>query len=313
MRKFVRRLANQVSEDELDACFRKPVFIVSAPRAGSTLLFSLLSKSPDIWTIGGESHGVYAQFPHLAGQDATLASGRLDASHADERTRQQMKLYYLAMAKDSTERPLLNEVMQGRGEEIVFLEKTPRNSLNFGFLQKVFPGARYIYLHRDPRENISSIMEGWELGGKSGEFVTFRNLPDWPLGYWCFLLPPDWSLLKGRPIEEIAAFQWQACNEIILQDLSSLPPDRWTSVSYSDLISRPSEELQRLCGFCGAGSGDYLSGRTEDNLPLSASTITPPRKNKWKRHEAEIASVLPGLEKTMQLINKMHTASGVAA
>ncbi len=311
LRKAVRRLANQVSAGELSDCFANPVFIVSAPRAGSTLLFSLLSESPDIWTIGGESHGIYAQFPHLVGQDANFASGRLDASHADERTCQQMRLCYLALAKDRSDRRLLNEVKEGRAQDYVFLEKTPRNSLNLGFLQAVFPEARYIYLHRDPRENISSIMEGWELGGKSGEFVTFRNLPDWPLGYWCFLLPPNWASLKGRPIEEIAAFQWQECNEIILEDLSSLPSDRWTSISYSDLIGSPSEELQRLCDFCGAGSGDYLLRRTEDNLPLSASTISPPRKNKWKRHEAEIAGVLPGLANTMTRIENAHTASGM--
>lgn len=306
LRKFIRRLSAQIAADELDACFENPVFIVSAPRAGSTLLFDLLSRSPDIWTIGGESHGVYAQFPHLTSEDSAFTSGRLDASHADQETREQMRWFYLALLSDSNDRPLFREVLNGHAQKVVFLEKTPRNSLNIGFLQTVFPEARYIYLHRDPRGNISSIMEGWELGGKSGEFVTFRNLPDWPLGYWCFLLPPNWAALKGYPIAEIAAFQWQACNEIILQDLSGLPADRWTSISYDEFISHPSEELQRLCDFCGASTGEALRDTNEHNLPLSASTITPPRKDKWKRHETEISAVLPGLMQTMAMIDNVH-------
>lgn len=301
-------MSSQVSAEELDDCFKNPVFIVSAPRAGSTLLFSLLSESPDVWTIGGESHGVYAQFPHLAGENAALDSGRLVASHADELTRERMRYFYLALIKDKNDRPLFNEVLRGAQQPFVFLEKTPRNSLNISFLLKVFPEARFIYLNRDPCENISSIMEGWDLGGKSGEFVTFRNLPDWPLGYWCFILPPNWAELRDRPIAEIAAFQWRACNEIILQDLSDMPADRWISTSYNDLINRPAEELARLCDFCGAGVEEFLRSRNSENLPLSASTISPPRKNKWKRHEEEIVSVLPGLQNTINKIAIIQSA-----
>ena len=36
----------------------RPIIIVSPPRSGSTLLFETLSLSPDLWTVGGESHGV---------------------------------------------------------------------------------------------------------------------------------------------------------------------------------------------------------------------------------------------------------------
>ncbi|RME98572.1 MAG: hypothetical protein D6773_14235, partial [Alphaproteobacteria bacterium] len=95
-RKYYRRLAARLSEREVAACFDNPVFIVSAPRSGSTLLFTLMMASPDIWTIGGESHGIYAQFPHLRAADAQMSSGRLDATHADARTSHQMRPLYLA-------------------------------------------------------------------------------------------------------------------------------------------------------------------------------------------------------------------------
>src|SRR6266498_1206693 len=36
----------------------RPIFIISAPRAGSTLLYELMAKSGNVWTIDGESEGV---------------------------------------------------------------------------------------------------------------------------------------------------------------------------------------------------------------------------------------------------------------
>ena len=35
------------------------IFIVAAPRSGSTLLFETLLRSPTLWTIGGESHAIF--------------------------------------------------------------------------------------------------------------------------------------------------------------------------------------------------------------------------------------------------------------
>ncbi len=302
IRKFVKRLSVKLSEEEILRFFDNSIFIISAPRSGSTLLFSLLTASPGAWTIGEESHGIYANFPHLAGADQSLSSGRLDTSHADEQTCKQLRLIYLASLKDRNGQTLYEEIRSNNRQNIVFLEKTPRNSLNVNFLKVVFPKARFIYLHRDPRETISSMIEGWTVGAKTGQFVTYRNLPDWPLGYWCFLLPPQWQSFRNKSIAEIAAFQWQACNDIILDDLSQISRDRWISLSYRNLIDDPQVQLSRLCEFCNMDKGTYLDNRDSKNLPISASTVTPPKKDKWKRHEQEILELLPDLQPTIKKI-----------
>ena len=36
--------------------FDRPIFIVSSPRSGTSLLFETLAQSPGLLTIGGESH-----------------------------------------------------------------------------------------------------------------------------------------------------------------------------------------------------------------------------------------------------------------
>lgn len=43
----------------------RPVFIVSPPRSGTSLLFETLARSPDLLSIGGESHQVIESVPGL--------------------------------------------------------------------------------------------------------------------------------------------------------------------------------------------------------------------------------------------------------
>jgi hypothetical protein len=42
----------------VDPRFDRPIFIVNPPRSGSSLLFETLAQAKDVYTIGGESHGL---------------------------------------------------------------------------------------------------------------------------------------------------------------------------------------------------------------------------------------------------------------
>jgi len=287
LHKRVKRLTSRLSPEEIAAALGDPVFILSAPRAGSTLLFSTLGNSPDVWTIGGESHGIYGQFPHLRAADGDFTSGALDARHADPETVANLRVLYLASLHNVRGEPLYDLVSHGKAHDGIFLEKTPRNALNIPFLRTVFPTARFIFLHRDPRANIASIMEGWLTGARTGQFVTYRDLPGRP-GPWCFLLPPGWQIPGDASLAEIAAFQWREANEAILRDL---PPDRSISLSYESLVADPRHTLRRLCDFCGIRMGPALENL--EDMPLSASTVSAPAANKWRRFEAEILAQTP--------------------
>ena len=52
--------------EEIDHVFERPVFIMSAPRSGSTLLFETLQRAPALYTIGSESHRLIESIPTLA-------------------------------------------------------------------------------------------------------------------------------------------------------------------------------------------------------------------------------------------------------
>ena len=55
--------------------------------------------------------------------------------------------------------------------------------------------------------------------------MTYTELPDCGDKY-SPLLPPDWKKLIGKRLEEIAAFQWKAANEHIINDLGKIAPNR---------------------------------------------------------------------------------------
>ena len=275
-----------LSPDDVRAMTRNAVIILSMPRAGSNLLFEQLRRLGRAWSIGGESHAILNAFGHLRAENAALDSGSLGAGHADRRTREALRRCFLFLLSDTRGRPYLGLEAGARPAQPVLLEKTPRNALNIPFLLQVFPGARFIFLHREPRQNIASIIEAWTVGLETGRFVTFRDLPGWDRPGWCFLLPPGWRDLRGRPLAEIAAFQWAAGNRIVLDELARLDPGRWTAVSYEQLLQDPARTLTGLAGFAGleAPAGEIAA----ESMPLSRTTLSPPHPDKWKRHEAAI-------------------------
>ena len=183
-----------------------------------------------------------------------------------------------------------------RPAELRFLEKTPKNALRIPFLVRAFPDARFIFLFRDPRQNISSLMDSW----RSGLYVTYPQLPGWPGERpWSHLLIPGWEELRGRPLAEIAARQWQVTNQTILEDLQELPRERWCAIDYDALLANTRAELQRLCVFAQIIFGPRMHEVASRPLKLSRYTLTPPDPDKWKRNAADLEPVLPATEPLM--------------
>jgi hypothetical protein len=207
-----------------------------------------------------------------------------------------MRAGFLHFLKNRNGMRYLDMPMLGRQTQVPFLEKTPRNALNIPFMLELFPDAKFIFLYREPRQNTASIIEAWNKGLVSGQFVTFRNLPQWDRPAWCLLLPPGWRKLKGKSVAEIAAFQWRESNRIIMQDLAQLPQERITCISYQSLVENTDAELGRLCDFSGV---DYIPPASEGSGTerLSSTTLTPPHPDKWKKHEQEMRPLLAGMDK----------------
>lgn len=298
------KLLQRLTSDQIRSILQEPVFIVSAPRSGSTALFDLLGARKGFHTIGGESHGVFRAFPSLCGEDASLTSGRLGRRHVDADVRRLLPACFLCLLRDHRGKAWASLPPEQRPRTVRLLEKTPRNALNIPFLLELFPEARFVFLHRDPRENIASIIEAWRHGLQSGRFVTFRGLPGWDRAAWCFLLPPGWREMRGKSLAEIAAFQWRASNDAIIEDLARVPQVRRCAISYRQLIDDPQGTMEKLCRFAGIAD-DAAPAR----LSLSRTVLTPPDPEKWRQHEAGIEPLMPTIAATCSRIREFARAS----
>jgi hypothetical protein len=277
------------------ARLRKPVFIIAAPRSGSTLLFETLAVNAQLCSLGGEAHGLVEDIQQLQPLAPGVGSNRLKAMHATESVSQRIVAAIVRDARYADGRPV--EAASG---PLRFLEKTPKNALRVPFFDHIFPDARFIFLWREPRANLSSIIEAW----KSNNWITYRGLPGWQ-GPWSLLLPPDWQSLAGKPLEEIAAHQWECTNRIVMDDLQALPRDRWTSLNYADLVSDPAATIRRLCDFAELEFDVATAARVAGPLPLSRYTHTPPDANKWQRNAPMIERVLPSVEATWNRLKSL--------
>jgi len=262
----------------------RPIVILSAPRAGSTLLFETLAQAAGVYTIGGESHQLIESIAALRPGRGVVNSNRLTRRDATSAIVAEMRQRFAGRLRDR------DEQVPASGASVRLLEKTPKNALRVPFLLEVFPDAQFIFLQREPRANLSSMMQAWRAKG----WVTYRQLPGWP-GPWSLLLPPGYERLQGRPLEEIVAFQWRVANETILEDLADLPRERWIGARYEDLLRDPRAEIERLLEFAGLSTDARLEEYLAKPLPPSRYTQTAPDPDKWKQNAAEIERVLPGL------------------
>ena len=269
------------------AALKRPLIIVAAPRSGSTLLFETLAASTRLATLGGEAHALVESIAELRPGSPGVDSNRLTARHATPPVIDLIKHRILEGLIDREGTVLKDQ--QG----LRFLEKTPKNALRIPFLNRIFPDATWLYLWRDPRGNISSIIEAW----RAGKWRTYPSLEGFALP-WSLLLPPGWQSMRGRPLEEVAAFQWSATNGTILDDLSFLPPDRWTTIDYDGFILDPASTIKRLCRFADLEYDEKLIERLSRPLPPAKHTLTPADPQKWTRNEAAVRRVLPLVEAT---------------
>ena len=256
-----------------DPMFDRPIFIVSPPRSGSTLLFETLSGAPGLATVGGESHTLMEQVPAINPAARGWDSNRLTAADADPATIDALRARFRAALRDRNGAAI--SVSPAR-----MLEKTPKNALRVPFLAAAFPEARFVYLYRDPRPTLASMIEAW----KSGQFRTYPNLPGWTGLDWSFLLIPGWRQLIGAPIEDIVAHQWATTTRILRADLESIPKDRWIISDHERLLENPQSAIATLCSSLDLAWDRQLP----DRLPLSRHTYSPPDPDKWRRYEAQI-------------------------
>lgn len=240
------------------------VFIISQPKAGSTLLQRILAGHPDIqtsaetWLMLHPSYGLRKMgitTDYNANWAATGVQEFLD-NYADGAAT------YTEGVRSFAE-TIYGRVLEKHGKRL-FLDKTPRYTMIVDELYKLFPEAKYVLLIRNPLAILKS------------ELHTYVK-EDWPvLGEFA----PD---LVDAPNRLIAARKTLG--------------DSAMEVRYEDLVTSSEETVTSLCKFLGiefdARMLDYSDtpapvGRMND--PVGIHRHTGPSRDsldKWKELAAD--------------------------
>ncbi|MGQ9670728.1 MAG: sulfotransferase family protein, partial [Desulfosoma sp.] len=266
-----------------------PIFIVGCSRAGTSVTYETIRLSRHLLSFGWELptfwNGLWG--PRHNGWHSEGAEAR----HADPRHRDAaLRFFY--------ERLGVGWV----------LDKTCINVLRILYLYRLFPKAFFIYIHRDGRDNVNSLMEGWKQTPRFALRQFLGPLPEkvridgGRYEDWCFFLPPEWRRFNEASLERVCAHQWVSANQAALAAERVVPQGQWIRIRYEDFFVNPVAVFQGVFERLDLPFEGTIRRRCEALLQHQTSLVSgPPRLEKWKTQNPQaIERVLDVLEPTMK-------------
>ncbi len=192
---------------------RDTIFVAGPPRSGTTLVQNMLDSHPDILGL--------PEFKHLA--DMVRLRNDLLAS-----TRAGMIDAICSPAEvDQAIRDLINGFLGKIRNQYpcrLISEKTPQNTMVLEELSELFPAAKFIFVVRDPRAIVSSLLKVERKAAGQGRSIG--------IGIRTAIRSTRKYLSLGFAARE-------------------KKPDKIHLVVYEDLVNYPERETKKICAFLG--------------------------------------------------------------
>jgi hypothetical protein len=252
------------------------VFVCGRGRSGSSLLLRLFDGHPQVYAIPRESRLLTEVGPGFrsSGDRAAVEAYMLDRfadefrageARADAARRVREGVAALDPASPLLGRELIRIALEALAAARdpagarCFLEKTPKNEEHFDEIFRMFPEARVIHLVRDPRAVY--------LSNKRSE--AYRMEPGFAARQWVKSL--------RYSLRQVVKFG-RAPQMLMLR--------------YEDLVGRPRETLESLCGFLGVDFDESLTRPTVYGNPWQGNAygddaprtyeIEPAKADSWR-------------------------------
>jgi len=224
----------QIREDAAGTRF-SGCFVLSLPRTGSTLLRLLLDSHPGVFcpdelNLGRLLHALYYTQEGLAESPGSgaLTMAEIDpAGSAATATRQ--------MVGD-----MLSAAAAARGKSL-WCDKSPSNLEFIPLLERIFPEARYVLLHRHALDYALSCLR----------FSTY--------GFFLTVVE-DYVRKDHRNFLRPLLQAWNDKTAELLE-FERRHPGRCYRLRYEDLVAAPEATLERLCDFLGVERVPDLAAR----------------------------------------------------
>lgn len=301
---ILRQIASRVDRLRPYNLLERPIFILSAPRSGSTFLFDILCRFEGVWAWHAETDAIWwSLFPYDRSDDLSdfVGAGECTPWMA-RRLRREFYRHALWARAERGQKVIPREHLGT--VRIRYLDKTIANCFHLGFLERAFPDALYILLVRDGRATISSMMEGWhdpERFVKDG-LQPYLRASGSDLPHWSYPAPPGWQNQIHRPLEEVCAWSWRQHIQSVVDHLEQVPDLRKLLLRYEHLAEDPIAVAERVGRFCNLEWGGEVVAFAEAR-PLSRTTVSAPDPDKWRRkHGRQIERIIPTICDLMQML-----------
>lgn len=263
----------------------RPIFVVGAPRSGSTLLYQLLTDRFDVGYLAN-GHARQPGAPSLVERRRGLVRGRQaelgDYGSSFGGTAGELgpsecgpfwyrffprQPHYLAAGDLPTAsrrelRAAIGAFVEVCGRPVVY--KNLYNTARMEAIAAALPEALFIAINRDLAANARSLLDGrMHVAG----------------GYdaWWSVEPPGIERLRQLPAHEQVVEQVRSLEALVGQVEESIGSERVLHLSYEDLCADPHAQLDRIAAFA-TGHGCELGERGEvpASFPQGGDSALPP-------------------------------------
>jgi hypothetical protein len=152
-------------------------------------------------------------------------------------------------------------------------------------LANAFPDAQFVFVVREPRDAIRSLVAGWR---HPTWFFTYRlattlnitgysDFAPWGKHWWNFNLFPGWQGLVDAPLEEVAAQQWGAAiTPVANHGIPLIEQGRAFVTTYEQIVSEPHRTLGAIAEFTGLDADAVIGNGLDQNyMSMSVSSFDP--------------------------------------
>lgn len=262
------------------------IFIVGAPRSGTTLLYQLVCAHLDVgyvsnamarwWMAPVAAARVRSPLWQEARQAKLVSDlGRSTGPDGPHEFGWFWQFHLLHQDTDDLDDEALEaldfdpakaelEGLAGYFERPLVLKALVHLPYKIVWLRKHLPQARFIWIHRDPIFVAQSILQARE--DRFGDQVR-----------WWSIRPRDVAAWSSHPPHEQVAHQITNVTAAIDRAFAVIDPDAVLHVEYERLVEQPETALRRVAEFCGAevrtgtGLADLqLTTRNQIRLPRDA-------------------------------------------
>ena len=249
----------------------KPIFIVGAPRSGTTLLYHILCNHRDLsfFTYNILRAGVYRR-GRILGYRKELLARIQNLVHRDELSVQPHEApecwsKYLGTYDYVTEYDCTEEMVDHYLQVIAlvqsifrrprFVNKNPQHCTRVRILNRIFPDAKFIHIIRDGTAVACSTFHASSKTPRTDLYFSTLREKIFPL------LGDKYS---SGTLSEIQLYK--LTRDMLVskaREAKAFGSDRYHEIIYEELVAEPREKINEVLGFCELRSYQDF----EDRLP----------------------------------------------